>query len=648
MKAEAWRNWVIAAALSTGLLPSLAPAQGDEELGRTPPRISYIDGEVSFWRPGAEDWTEARVNTPLAPGDQLYTGDRSILELQIGARAYVRADNETQIGIENHERDFLQVKVTSGRVSFDIRGLNPVQSIEVATPNAAFVIEETGYYRADVDAEATAFLVRRGGRASLTPINGTPVSLGAGAAAAVRGTDFASVETYAAPQSDAWDGWNDGRSDQFVASASSQYLPEDAYGAEELDRHGDWRTVPSYGPVWVPRVVAPGWAPYTAGRWLWDGYYGWTWLSYDPWGWAPFHYGRWVHFDNYWGWAPGPRVVSAVYYPALVGFFGGGVSVGVGVGPIGWVALGWGEPIYPWWGRRGYIGEPCWNGWGGPRNNVYINKTKIIYKNKIEIDGYRNSRHRDAVVVVPRDRFGRDGIEKARLRGFDRRALRPVDGRLAVKPTADSLGPRRATASRPPRDVVNRSVVGTRRPHDVSSRLAAEGLRAPRAVPESRVRLVDGPRQQRQARLQQVPPPRDRAPRGSDRAEQAPPRSRRQDAAPANRYQAPPQRSRPQQAAPASRMQAPPPRSRPQQTYSAPRAPAGRAAASQPRVAAPRPQRSRPQQSVTRRSAPRERPVRTERAAPSRGLSRSFAGQPRIDRGGGGSDRGGRTRSKSD
>ena len=51
--------------------PPSAPGQPAEA---TPARVSYINGEVSFWRPGAEEWAEARVNTPLAPGDVLYSG----------------------------------------------------------------------------------------------------------------------------------------------------------------------------------------------------------------------------------------------------------------------------------------------------------------------------------------------------------------------------------------------------------------------------------------------------------------------------------------------------------------------------------------------------------------------------------------------
>ena len=95
----------------------------DDTIGRMPPRLSYIHGSVSFWRPGAEEWVQAQVNTPLAPEDQLYTGSPGTLELQIGPRAFVRASSSTQLGLENHEPDFLQFKVTAGGVAFDVRSV---------------------------------------------------------------------------------------------------------------------------------------------------------------------------------------------------------------------------------------------------------------------------------------------------------------------------------------------------------------------------------------------------------------------------------------------------------------------------------------------------------------------------------------------
>src|SRR5437899_9324702 len=85
-----------ACALSAG---TAAAATRGERGGPTPPRLSFVDGEVSFWRPGAEDWAPAQVNTPLAEGDSLYTGDGANAEVQVGPRAFVRAGAGTEVGL---------------------------------------------------------------------------------------------------------------------------------------------------------------------------------------------------------------------------------------------------------------------------------------------------------------------------------------------------------------------------------------------------------------------------------------------------------------------------------------------------------------------------------------------------------------------
>ena len=101
-----------------------ALAQEDEQNGAiTPLRLSYVEGSVSFWRNGAEDWVEARRNMPLAVGDALYVGKRADLELQMGSRAFIRADDDTQLTLSNQTADYLQLKITSGRVSLDLRTL---------------------------------------------------------------------------------------------------------------------------------------------------------------------------------------------------------------------------------------------------------------------------------------------------------------------------------------------------------------------------------------------------------------------------------------------------------------------------------------------------------------------------------------------
>ena len=474
-----------------------------------PARISYIEGDVSFWRPGAAEWTPARINTPLAPGDSLYTGPNGNVEVQIGPRAFLRAAEGTQVGLDNQEPGFVQFSVTAGRASVDLGELARAQTVELDTPNAAFTIERTGYYRAEVTEDSTTFETQRGGSATMTPAGGVAGTVAAGRQVMVTGTDAARVDVGPAPGLTEWDRWNYQRTDQLVNSPSARYVASGVYGTPELDRYGSWQRVESYGSVWVPRTVATGWTPYSTGRWLWDPHYGWTWLDDEPWGWAPYHYGRWVHAGGFWGWAPGPIVTRPVYAPALVVFLGSGVRLSMGV-PLAWAPLGWGEPIIPWWGRPGYVGRPSWDGWGGPRvvNNVVVKNTTIINVQNITV--YRNvtgSSKVNAVVGVAADRFGRADARPSRFSEADVKQLTPVRGHLAVKPVAASLAPGSGTAIRPPEAIHGRSVVATRPPRDFTPALRAEGLAAPGvATPGAAPRLVPAPKKEAPAARSVVAP----------------------------------------------------------------------------------------------------------------------------------------------
>jgi len=480
---RSFNGWIAVAGLA-GLLVAGAPARAavEEALGfeRTPPRLSFVDGEVSFFRPGAQDWAPASVNTPLAAGDELYAAEGANLELQIGSRAYVRAGEETQLALTNVEPDFLQFRVTEGHVSLDLRTVKASQTIEIDTPNAAFTLERSGYYRVEVTDDSTTFITRRGGRARVSPASGVAADLAASEQVVISGGDAPQLETYAAPELDAWDRWNYARTDAQLDAVSARYVPYGVYGVDDLDHHGSWRVVPTYGAIWVPRGVSVGWAPYTTGRWLYDPYYGWTWVDAAPWGWAPYHYGRWVHVSGYWGWAPGPVVVHPYYAPALVAFFGGGgVSVGISIGAphVGWVALGWGEPIVPWWGPVGCRGVPRWGGWGGPRyvNQVVVKRKTVIHVN--DIHDYQNRHVQGAFVAVDRKQFGRRAIADARITSVRAEKYAPVRGDLDVRPGRESLVASSGAARRPPRERRERTVVATREPQLA----AVPELKAPRA-----------------------------------------------------------------------------------------------------------------------------------------------------------------------
>jgi hypothetical protein len=520
---------VIAVALALALVNAglvaaqpTPPDPADESTAddRTPPRLSYVDGQVSFWRPGAPEWVAAQVNTALAPGDELSTGSPGNLEVQVGPRAYLRAWAGTVVGLVNQEPDFLQLKVTSGYASLDLRSLDPGRTVELDTPNAAFTIEQPGYYRVYVNGDRTSFTSRRGGRAIVTPANGQAASIAASEEVVIEGGESPRVLSYAAPPLDEWDRWNYARTDYLADAVSARYVSAGVYGVSDLDRHGRWRVVPEYGSVWVPTAVPAGWVPYSTGSWTWDPHFGWTWVDTAPWGWAPYHYGRWVYVDRYWAWAPGPVVVRPAYAPALVAFFGGSPGVSV---RVGWVALGWGEPVIPWWGRPRFVGVPWWGGWGGPRvvNNVVINRTTVVNVQNINV--YRNVNVHNAVVAVDHRRFGRGPVASARVAHVDPRGLEPVRGRLDVQPVAASLAPTTVRGARPPDERLARPVVATRAPQSRGDVPVAESSKrggpaevtpAPRLVPPPRERnaAVESPRppfgQGRSERPQPPPPPR--------------------------------------------------------------------------------------------------------------------------------------------
>src|SRR5262245_58902328 len=178
-----------AAQMAPGAPAPSAPVMNGAAADPMPPRLSYLNGEVSFWRPGAETWSPAQLNTPLAPGDVLYAAPGATAEIQIGPAAFVRAADGAQIGLDNQDADLVQLRMTGGHASLDVRQLPPESAVELDTPNATFTIERAGYYRADIDQGSTAFGAYRGGAVALTTTDGAVTMVASDQRAVVAGTD---------------------------------------------------------------------------------------------------------------------------------------------------------------------------------------------------------------------------------------------------------------------------------------------------------------------------------------------------------------------------------------------------------------------------------------------------------------------------
>jgi hypothetical protein len=375
-------------------------------------RIKYISGPVSIQPGGVNDWVAAVVNRPLTTSDRVWTDKEARAELHLGSAA-LRMNAETSMTLTNVNDDIVQIELDQGTLNLHIRHLFGGETYEIDTPNQAFTILKAGDYRFDVDsnADTTSITVWHGeGEANG---QGAGVKLKSGHQASFTNGTSLEHQTASAPGLDGFDDWCRVRDDREDHAKSYEYVSADVVGADDLDDYGTWRTVPTYGAVWVP-AVAPGWAPYHYGHWVWVEPWGWTWVDDAPWGFAPCHYGRWVYTGGYWAWAPGPVVVARpVYAPALVAWVGGphfGVSLSFGgVAGVGWFPLGWGEPyvpsyhVSPTYFQQVNVTNTRITNITQVTNNYYVNNnnTTVVNNTNIRNIHYVNQNVAGAVTAVP-------------------------------------------------------------------------------------------------------------------------------------------------------------------------------------------------------------------------------------------------------
>jgi hypothetical protein len=336
-------------------------------------RLSDVSGQVWLYNPEQRQWVTAERNRPLTSGDRLATDRSAHAEVRVGSTV-VRLDGDTELEVLRLDDDHLQLQLHRGAAQVQLRDGELAQQFELTTAEGRFHTDRPGTYRFDrigSRTQATALngqLFYEGPQQALTIENGQRAEFlfdGNGRA------QYAIIE----PKRDAFAAWNNER-DRIdrEASISLRYVSPEMTGAEELDRYGRWEEDPEYGPLWIPGGVAPGWAPYTTGRWAWVKPWGWTWVDVSPWGFAPFHYGRWVQRGPFWAWSPGGYVARPVYAPALVGWVGGppvyrpGVNINISIG------VGGGRSWYPLTPRDRY--EPTFRSnpryereWNRPLNS---------------------------------------------------------------------------------------------------------------------------------------------------------------------------------------------------------------------------------------------------------------------------------------
>lgn len=386
----------------TSAFPAAAE-QAPDKNGPAVARVSVIQGSAVVQRGDSHTQSAAVRNTPLLPGDYISTGQTSRAEVQFDGETAVRLGGNVQARVTDNDPNNRRMQLADGTI--EVGMVRNGQAIDIDTPSATVRVHETGDYRISIGKDGSSWVtVRRGTVDIVTPQQ--TYALQQGRTLVARGSASNPAISYtSAIAFDSFDDFNAQRDQTMVAALNaSPNLNPSIAGYDNLNAYGQWQDVAGYGQAWVPDQTS-GWAPYRDGSWAWEGGYGWTWVGAEPWGWAPYHYGRWFWANGYgWAWYPPSYYNTPAWSPALVGFygFGGGVSVGVSFGfgypYVGWCPLAPYEAYYPWypgWAWTGFGWGWPWYGYGGYGYGGYggfYGGTRIVNVTNIT-NIYRNFRH---------------------------------------------------------------------------------------------------------------------------------------------------------------------------------------------------------------------------------------------------------------
>jgi hypothetical protein len=451
---RSFRSLALAAVTLAGIMVP-AHAQDADDQQRGVARISLMNGEVSVRRGDAGEVVAGVINAPLMTDDHISTAPNSRAEVQFDASNLIRIGGNAEVRLAQVSDGRVQLEVARGTVTYVV--LRPSNAnVEVDTPSVSVRPNKRGVYRISANEAGETQVMARAGEVEVFTPRGSEW-VGTGKMMIARGNSAdPEFQVVNAPPLDEWDTWNQQRDQQMLQSTSVQHVPQGVYGAEDLDQYGSWENVEPYGSVWRPTVaMGADWAPYRTGRWVWEDWYGWTWVSSDPWGWAPYHYGRWFNEPRFgWCWYPGVYGRHHYWSPALVAWFGfgGGGGIGFGFGNVGWVPLAPYETFHPWWGR-GYYGRGF---------NDRINFTNINVSNV-----YRNSRFGGISGV------GYNDFQSGRFHGISRfsgdqvRSAGLIRGQMPIAPGRNHLQYSDRAASFTPRNTGNTRFFSRQQPANV-------------------------------------------------------------------------------------------------------------------------------------------------------------------------------------
>jgi hypothetical protein len=291
--------------------------------------ISYVDTEATVIR---EDQTEhkAVVNLPVAPGDQVVTGENGRCELQFDNGTVIRLDKNTRLKVTTVLAPSLTshwkvttLRLLDGQIYAMVQSYNR-EMFQVVTPNAAFDLKKRSaafiqvrdsgdtfihadkgkfkvMYGEDADSLKTE-TIRSGGVYTITADNQSRT-----------GDDFLDLEFKA---------WNDYVNRNFkdlhfgISKLPKKITrnPALVYWTEKWSSlFGEWVYDAVFGYVWRPydEFFAYSARPFFHADFVWVNNKL-ILVPQEPWGWIPAHLGTWMWTKGGWTWIPGEAFNTGV------------------------------------------------------------------------------------------------------------------------------------------------------------------------------------------------------------------------------------------------------------------------------------------------------------------------------------------------
>jgi hypothetical protein len=113
------------------------PSKGSTQMNAV---IVLLSGDVRFYKKGAGDWREAKINETLSEGDKIQTGDDGMAEIRLSNGNVIMLQRNAELGFAtlrydqasgNYQNTF---EMTKGKLSAVVENINKQCTFQVKTP----------------------------------------------------------------------------------------------------------------------------------------------------------------------------------------------------------------------------------------------------------------------------------------------------------------------------------------------------------------------------------------------------------------------------------------------------------------------------------------------------------------------------------